>query len=409
MRSAAERAATALTVLFAVALPLSISVTEIALGALLLLWVAGLIARWWELPRGGVLRLLLLLALWKLVAVAFSVDQWESLKEYRSTWSYLAVPILLTFASDPRRRIAAVRGMTWTMAVVFLYACVQFFTGMDIVRRGADKVVGVYPYGTNLYIAHGTFNHHLTFANSAMMALLLMVGLTAVASVRRTLPVRLLVILLGAFALMASASRGPWMGLAAGLLLLGVLLGARATAVVGATALALAAALLIAFPPVAKRVLSVGDRTVNQERIYLWESAVAMIADNPVTGIGPGVYSLCTPPYREKYRFAFQTNCHAHNTFLQVAIETGIPGLILLVAFLTAWYRRVWPLARGGLSGERGLALGAVLAITGFLVAGLTQHNFGDMENVYMLWFVIGIALAARANSTEVQGAQTAS
>ena len=37
---------------------------------------------------------------------------------------------------------------------------------------------------------------------------------------------------------------------------------------------------------------------------------------------------------------------HAHNDYLELAIETGLPGMILMLLFLAWWGRSVWRMLR---------------------------------------------------------------
>jgi O-antigen ligase/tetratricopeptide (TPR) repeat protein len=61
-------------------------------------------------------------------------------------------------------------------------------------------------------------------------------------------------------------------------------------------------------------------------------AGVDMWRDNPVTGIGPGVYGQLYPEYSGAHpNHAF----HAHNGYLQGLIDLGIPG-VLALAFLAA-------------------------------------------------------------------------
>jgi len=39
----------------------------------------------------------------------------------------------------------------------------------------------------------------------------------------------------------------------------------------------------------------------------------------------------------------------------------------------------------------RSIILGAFLSTIGFLVGGLTQHNFGDAEVVIVMWAIAGL------------------
>ena len=52
-------------------------------------------------------------------------------------------------------------------------------------------------------------------------------------------------------------------------------------------------------------------------------------------------------------------------------------------------------LKRGGLGA--GVKLGVLAALSGFIVAGLFEWNFGDEELLYTLYVLVGLAFAARA------------
>ena len=52
-----------------------------------------------------------------------------------------------------------------------------------------------------------------------------------------------------------------------------------------------------------------------------------MWRDYPITGIGPGVYGQLYPEYSGAHpNHAF----HAHNGYLQVLMDIGIPGVLSL-------------------------------------------------------------------------------
>ena len=66
-------------------------------------------------------------------------------------------------------------------------------------------------------------------------------------------------------------------------------------------------------------------------RKYTWMGTVRMAMRNPVTGTGIGTFATAYPKYSDT---AF--TAHAHNSFLQWAGETGLPGAIALVTALAA-------------------------------------------------------------------------
>jgi putative inorganic carbon (HCO3(-)) transporter len=66
-------------------------------------------------------------------------------------------------------------------------------------------------------------------------------------------------------------------------------------------------------------------------RRYTWIGTVAMVKANPILGPGIGTYDTTYPRYA-----VTDYTAHAHNSFLQWAAETGVPGVLLLLTALAA-------------------------------------------------------------------------
>lgn len=69
-------------------------------------------------------------------------------------------------------------------------------------------------------------------------------------------------------------------------------------------------------------------------RIYTWQATANMIRANPWLGVGPGAYDIAYP----RYTIAGPTR-YAHQSYLQIAAESGVAAL---VAFLAALAAIVW-------------------------------------------------------------------
>lgn len=82
-------------------------------------------------------------------------------------------------------------------------------------------------------------------------------------------------------------------------------------------------------------------------RVTIWRSALEAVAEKPITGYGLGnfesAYLLFRHPSSEYLRYG-KTTVFAHNGFLQVAVETGLPGLVFFVWGLAAVLVRTKPL-----------------------------------------------------------------
>lgn len=77
-----------------------------------------------------------------------------------------------------------------------------------------------------------------------------------------------------------------------------------------------------------------------EERISFWAPAVAMVADRPLLGLGPGEFYRRVPEYRARLDdlppSAFERE-NVHNYYLQLAVGTGLVGtlpFLLIAAYL---------------------------------------------------------------------------
>jgi O-antigen ligase len=68
------------------------------------------------------------------------------------------------------------------------------------------------------------------------------------------------------------------------------------------------------------------------ERVAHWQAALDMIASNPLFGVGAGNY----PAVYEQFAIGpwVEALGHAHNLYLNVAAEMGIPALFVYLSFL---------------------------------------------------------------------------
>jgi len=179
--------------------------------------------------------------------------------------------------------------------------------------------------------------------------------------------------------LAAAATRHPWRML-------------------GMWLLVLVAAGLVAPRELRHRFLSMADpeEAGVRERLSMWKSGLAMWRERPLVGVGPGEVK------REYSRFALpeavkKRTSHVHNTPLQILVERGVLGLAAWLAIWAAFFSRCIGLLRrlpSEAAAERALVVGSLAAIVGFLVAGLSEYNFGDSEVVMVAWALMALPWA---------------
>jgi putative inorganic carbon (HCO3(-)) transporter len=145
--------------------------------------------------------------------------------------------------------------------------------------------------------------------------------------------------LLPTAALLLTASRGGWLGLAGAMFVFALLAGAafrrtRLAVAAGVVVLGVIVLVALAVPPLRARLLSGGgEHSSNMFRYLTWRGAMTMAADHPWLGVGPDAFEFIYP----RYAVGGFTRM-AHENYLQVTAETGVPGGIAFVWMLGAFF-----------------------------------------------------------------------
>jgi O-antigen ligase len=193
--------------------------------------------------------------------------------------------------------------------------------------------------------------------------------------------------------LLATASRGAWLGwiLGVSVLLVVVALWARGLAprvLAAMTVLAAAAGIALATQPaLADRVASIASVERNLSRVQTWTRAIEMIRDRPLLGHGFSAFGYAF----ETYRKPGDIDRHppfAHNAFLNSAAETGLPATLLWIAFLAAVF---WlPLRRASRETPAAASLRGGLAATlaGLLGQQLVDGTLQAFHFAFAFWFL---------------------
>ena len=234
----------------------------------------------------------------------------------------------------------------------------------------------------------GPFSIYMTFAGVLLLGALFL--LAHLATVRwRTVWWMVPAAALTVGALAFTHSRNAWLGLAAGAVML-IVTGRRAGRVV--TILAVIALLTALFAPDtvqqrARSLLDPRDATL-RDRVAMWQSGAAMVADRPLLGVGPGEVRAWYPHYRRPEALRPSTG-HLHNSAVQIAAERGLPALLVWLWLWVAFFRhggQVLARLRGTAGRPRALVLASLVGVLAFLIAGLFEDNFRDAEVVMLVY-----------------------
>ena len=135
------------------------------------------------------------------------------------------------------------------------------------------------------------------------------------------------------------------------------------------------------------------------ERPQWWRMSFAFIRQYPLTGIGLGrfryEYQLNGPP--EQY----ETPYHAHNIYLHIAAEHGIPSLFLFLWMVAIICHRVFTMRQAADFWGTGTFIGASGFLISSLIYGLAD-NILHQRTVLLFWFIIGIIFYTQLLKDEI-------
>ncbi len=368
---------------------ISIAAAYIFAGIALLLWIMDTLRRRRLRLRWPPFALPLLLFVLSIgIAVLFSEDPRTSAGSLKKLVRFLFVPLLFTWMGQVHVEWA-LRRIHWVLGASALYALAQYYWLME--PDLAHRITGF-------------MSHWMTFSGQLMMGA---VSLGVFLCRERLMPAgsatanreekgwyrlrsrELLLLSLLGWSLLVTFTRNAWLGTAAGGLLLVVL---RKKTRVLLLLLGLMALLILLPTPFRDRLYSGVDLsdTTTQVRLEMVRAGSRLIAENPWTGVGPGMVSREVLKYRSHHEYPDWAYQHLHNNILQVAAETGLVGLAF---WLALWMVLIRDLIRMWLRSEsewvRFLSLNALCITAAFHVAGCLEYNFGDSEVLILLLFFL--------------------
>ncbi len=383
----------AVRVAFIIGLGVSITLAEIALGALVALWLLRLRD---PAPRAALTfplaGPLLGFAGVTLLADLLSADVAGSLVASKGLLLVSVFFVLVNTLGGVEGAESFVRRLFLVLAVVSVLSLLQVSLCSHEPRGGflLDRFFHKCNRARGFYSIYMTLAGVLTLVLLAVLPHLLRRDR---ARPRWELPAWILMLV----ALVLTYTRGAWLGFLAGLAgLLPLVRRRRVLAIVGGSLLVLFLALVAAsaiFSGQSWDPRKLADPATVRERLYMWRAGIAMLERNPVSGIGVGQVKRLFPRYALP-QAAKRSTSHLHNSPMQVLVERGVLGLgcwlWLWVAFFARGLR-ILEQAGADQQRERALVSGSLAAILGFLVAGLSEYNFGDSEVVMVAYAMMTI------------------
>jgi len=318
-----------------------------------------------------------------LLSLAASANLRVSLRELRTmVFEPVVFYLLIREGHLGRRKLLWLVDALVTVGLVLsIHGLLQYvFTDDVIVAEGVRRVRGIYGSPNNLGLLLG-----------------------------RVLPVAVAMVWMGrttwrrwfyggacvpiVFCLFLTFSRGAWLlGVPGALIFLGLLRGRRALVITLGLVLV---ALLSLFPLAgSERIASTFQfqEGTGFLRLRLWESALHMIRDHPLSGIGLDNFLYLYPDYVLPGAEIEPNLSHPHNIILDYWTRLGILGVVSLACLLGAFFRAGLRLYRSQIETDAGaVVLGLLASMVAFVTHGMIDSSYFVVELAFVFFLSLGV------------------
>jgi hypothetical protein len=147
-------------------------------------------------------------------------------------------------------------------------------------------------------------------------------------------------------------------------------------------------------------VTVVGDRLSNlslesegDQRVEIWQTTPKIIANHPLLGIGQGNFPYVSPGYglHDVGGIPFD---HAHDVFFNIAVELGLPGLLVLLLIIASLFRTARRALRDRAGPVYPFALAAAASLLAILVNSITEYPLRQNLDLAAILVVIGLLIS---------------
>jgi putative inorganic carbon (HCO3(-)) transporter len=377
-------------------------VPSIAFGLIALIWLA----RWYNtgrLTRTTLFDLPILLLLACLpVSYAVSIYTWQSLPKV------YGVVLSIAFFYATVNAMATRHDLQWAtlwLVVVCAGIALAGLIGTDWAQGKIISASFIYDnlprfiQGVPRSIAGGFARNGVggTLALTIPFLFALLIDRRSLTADRNQRGLALIALVLSLLTLALTQSRGGILGTAAGLFALVAWRERRWLWLAVAGAAGLVAAIALGYGNrLGDFIFRMDSGGTLASRIEVWQRGWMMVQDFPFTGIGIGTFNSIAHLLYPFFIIApDEVVAHAHNQFLEVAVDLGIPGLMAYIGLLAAFVISSWRAYRATNDVSlRALIVGLCCGLFAHHIFGLTDAFILGTKPGVMMWIFFAFVAA---------------
>ena len=373
----------------------SIALAQMALGLSLILFIAVIIIHRYQPFVKSLKRFYIIVAIyvgWIFICSLMGETVSRSLFIMKEDWLFLIIPIGIFLMQNKTYRERLMTIFAIGVLMVSIYSLLQYSLGLNWFKDSALTAADGFGYRVR-----GNFTNRLTFGNYYATAGLFLFGYAIRRTEGLTAGMRQLFLSAGTLAMavtMLSFSRGSIIGLVAGLIVLGLILGRKyLVGMVGVLVVMTLVAVML-LPGLVNRFSEAVQKDISPEyegsRPFIWKHSLSIAREHPLFGVGPGNFETEYAAKLHPDIPGFRKHAHAHNDLINMLAVYGVPGFlffaglwVMLFGYTYGGFRQRQHFEEGGR-----FFLAATLGSVAFFTTSMFEATFADEEVRQLLMFI---------------------
>jgi len=337
-----------------------------------------------------------ILLLIMLVSTSYALDKKLALTESARFLTYIFMYFIIKYEFNKKKQIDIL--LRCYIFISFVLGCIgiiQHFTGFAL----TEKFIKTNAFGTGTRIAATLFNPNAYGAYLILIIFpVIMLSIYEKNKNKKIMYIFLSILLFTN--LVMTLSRNAFLGFGLGVLVLGLIYSIKLIFALGGFSI-----LICFIPSVFQRLKDVPNSSQNESRIKLWKTAIKMIQEHPIFGVGNGNFVTRYNEYVKKYKelkYQEYQNYPSHNSYLKVQSELGIIGIVSFLGIVSIALFRVKKLYITTTDKfHRAFYMGVMASMVAFLFMNLSDNLFFVPKATTYFWFLLATVEALLRNANK--------
>jgi len=323
-----------------------------------------------------------------ILSTSYALEKGLALSESARFLTYVFIYFLIVYEFNTKELVKnLLKCYIFTATILSIFGIIQYFTTIGLDKKFIVK----YSSGYRVVKVASTMYNPNAYAAFLILIIFPLVMLTIYEKNKKNKSIYGIISLLIFANIVMTYSRNALIGVCIGAMILCVLYSYKLIIAFGGAGI-----VTLFMPSVFDRIRDLTNSSQNESRIKLWKTAIMMIKDHPILGVGNGNYISRYDEYVNKYK-GLSYNAYkrypAHNSYLKVESELGIVGIAsFLFILITALLHVKKLFTNTNDKFVKAFYMGAFASMIAFYFMNISDNLFFVPKATTYFWFLIATA-----------------